>query len=1375
MLLVFGLVPSFAQAPKVHFEAEKSLSEVRSNSIESTRLHIAFEGMNYLDVETREGNFTELFMPGAYHTGALGTPKLPASKNLIEIPFGAEVDVKVLDYTVEEYRLSDLGVQNQVMPVQPAVRKDQDVLDIPFEYQADTYSRSDFISPELAVVEELGVMRSIRLGRLVVSPVHYNPAEEKIRVYNNIEIEIRYEGADMAKSNRIKASTYSPSFEGLYAQVMNPFDWRSEYEDHPDLTKYPVKMVLVSHPDFETALQPFIEWKTKQGIEVIEAYTDDIGGSVSDIQDFIHDQYDQGTPEDPAPTYVTLVGDSDKLPASATGSASGHVTDLYYASVDGDYFPDMYYGRLSARNVQELQNQLDKILYYQQYAFEDPSYLDDVTLIAGADSNWNPNIGQSTVMYGTDNYFNAANGFNNVNAYLDSYAGSYDEERIAVSMINYTAHCSPTSWSDPSLAVNDIHNMTNANQYPVAIGNCCMSSQFSHSESIGEAWVRAEKKGSVAYIGSAPNTYWFDDFYWAVGAFPISGNNNGYVPSTDETSIGVYDAPFVSDYKSVASIKFVGNLAVTEAHMENYSTHSGVQYYWEAYHTFGDPSTSMYLTQGEENNVTHMPTVPIGVDTYNVEAVPGSYVAISKDGILHGAAYVDESGSVDVPIEPITDGGEATIVVTRPQYIPYVVEIPAAALEGPFVVLDEFTIQDPEGTQQANYGETFSIDVTIQNVGDDPVNEVTVTLEGEDEHITLLNAGEEIVFDGMGADEDDNTSDEYDVFSFEVAHDVPDQHRAQFVMTITDGNEEWESNLNITANAPVFSINPDYVVDDGEDGNGHLDPGNQALLVFEVTNHGHGLAREPVFELQANSPYITIEDNIKDLDPIPPNKTKEIYFQVDAHPSTVDGTHVNMELLIEDGHKDHVSTDIVIGQVPEIVLGEGHEESNEYPFYNYYEANRTQMLYKADEIGEGEKDIIEIAFDIISVADDQNDLPNFVIRMKHTDVRELGDAFLDTEAAQEVFEAGIYKMPMETGWHTWELEESFAYDGENNLLVEIVWGQLGGWTFNNYEVACSNTESQSVAYGYSDTQVVPSFEGTSNIRPNLWLAFAAEETAETKTIDFIVQDYQDNLLEDAGIRIGSLTQMTDNAGVTRFTLMPGEYDFTAEKEDYRPHNNSFKMMEDTEILVRLASLDNTYEVTFNVELTHAIALDLLEGFDPEDHYIMISGDFIDWPEPGEGPDEMVMEQTSDDPLIFSKTIEMIAGEHAYKYFSDRLGKGWEGGEWDKGDNRLVKVYKDMQVHDHFGYFDDEVGISDISESEINVYPNPARNHITVVSPNAEMTHIRMVDIMGKEVYNMEPANKHRYKIQTSGLTHGMYFIQVFTSSGIVTHKIQITR
>ncbi|MFO7874127.1 MAG: T9SS type A sorting domain-containing protein, partial [Bacteroidales bacterium] len=79
------------------------------------------------------------------------------------------------------------------------------------------------------------------------------------------------------------------------------------------------------------------------------------------------------------------------------------------------------------------------------------------------------------------------------------------------------------------------------------------------------------------------------------------------------------------------------------------------------------------------------------------------------------------------------------------------------------------------------------------------------------------------------------------------------------------------------------------------------------------------------------------------------------------------------------------------------------------------------------------------------------------------------------------------------------------------------------------------------------------------------------------------------------------------------------------------------------------------------------------------------------------------------------------------------------------------------------------------DADIQIYPNPASSHLSIESPNEEITHVSMVDMLGQEVYNAEVANAHQHEIRVSGLNTGMYFIQVSTSAGIVTGKIQITK
>lgn len=897
MLLSFG---AFAQTFTIDLGTAKNEVVIIEDNPHKLSVEFSYKGINAFGITSDRGLFNEISIPGTFSVGELGTPKLPATKKLIEVPFGAEAVVTINGYNLNEFKLSDHGIVHPLMPVQPSLRKDQSPDDIPFEYREAVYRKDAFIEHPLASVEILGTMRGVQIARLTVAPVSYNPVSGIIKVYNDVDISVDFKNVDLELNQYIKASTRSPYFDAIYNTLLN--NPLHGYPNHPDLTTYPVKYLIVSDPMFATDLEPFIEWKTMKGFEVIIGFTDVIGNTYSAIQTWVHNQYNAGTPDDPAPSFLLLVGDTPQIPATV-GSSSGKMTDLYYASVDGDYFPEMYYGRFSATNSAQLQAQINKTLYYEKYEFADPSYLNNTTLIAGSDGYWNPAVGQPTIIYGTNNYFNTANGYTNVYDYLTSpYTGCYDPERIAVSFINYTAHCSQTSWGNPSLTQSMVNNFVNANQYPLAIGNCCLAADFGYSECIGETWMRAANKGAVAYIGSSPNSYWFEDFYWAVGAFPLQGNNNGYVPTYDETTWGTYDAPFVSDYVSTGGLVFVGNLAVTEVDIQNYPSHSSPLYYWQAYNVLGDPSLVIYHTEGSVNNVSHLEILPIGLDFYEVTAEPGSYVAISKDGELLGAALVGSTGTVQVEITPVVTSGMVDIVVTKPQYVPYMEQVPAVPLEGPFVTLNQYSINDPLGNNNglADYGEDISLNITLKNIGSDPTSgPVIAQLTTSDSYVEITGSNSQ----NFGIILPDALATINDAYNLSIADDAPDQHVSILQLAISDNDTTWMTNIHLVLHAPSFSIADNLIIDDstGGNNNGQADPGETLDLLIPTTNSGSSQASNITGVLTCLNPYITINSNNYAIPVLDPDQTTNAVFNITVDPDTPVGTPVFFEYNVSAG------------------------------------------------------------------------------------------------------------------------------------------------------------------------------------------------------------------------------------------------------------------------------------------------------------------------------------------------------------------------------------------------------------------------------------------------------------------------------------------
>ena len=89
----------------------------------------------------------------------------------------------------------------------------------------------------------------------------------------------------------------------------------------------------------------------------------------------------------------------------------------------------------------------------------------------------------------------------------------------------------------------------------------------------------------------------------------------------------------------------------------------------------GDGSIMPYRVNPTPNNVSHASSIPSGSSNFAVNAQAGSYVGISQNNVLKGAALVPASGSVNVPVSGITSGQPVKIVVTKPQRQPYMQDI----------------------------------------------------------------------------------------------------------------------------------------------------------------------------------------------------------------------------------------------------------------------------------------------------------------------------------------------------------------------------------------------------------------------------------------------------------------------------------------------------------------------------------------------------------------------------------------------------------------------------------------------------------------------------------------------------------------------------
>lgn len=671
MLILWFLCTGIINAQNIYTgDMEGNKTELISNSYYKMQVQHALSSFKLEPQQTERGMFFQLHTEGYARSYDIGRAQLPTKNKLIELPHGADVEVNILHYDYQDFDLTAMGYAYPIIPAQPSYSKSTDASDIVFKYDKNYYGADFFFQEPLVEVVPSGILRGVRIGHLKIAPFAYNPSRNTLRVYNNISFEVTYTNPQISKTIELKERFYSPMFEAVHARLFN-------YQSLPNkgyLSTYPIKYIIVSDPMFENTLEPFVEWKTKKGFYVIEAYTNNpqVGTTTTSIKNYLDSIYNAASVGDPAPTYVLFVGDVAQIP-SFSGTTGNHVTDLYYCEYHGggNYFPDVYYGRFSANTISELRPQVEKTLLYEQYLMAGDAFLDTVVLVAGVDSYWATVHGNGQINYAVDNYFNQNQG---IHAHTYFYPASAsagpqirDDIYAGAGLANYTAHCLANGWSDPSFNVSHIPNMAEG-KFGLVISNCCLPNKFNDPECFGEALLRANNKGAIGHVGASNNTYWDEDYWWSVGYT----SNIVQHPTYQDTDLGAYDRLFHLHgepenewFVANGQIQFAGNLAV-EA-----SNSSRKHYYWEVYHLMGDPSLMTYLYKPLPLNANYLNPIVVGDDNLIINTEPYAYAAISHNNILLDAARADSNGLVVLNFAPFLTPDTAAIVITKQNHIPY--------------------------------------------------------------------------------------------------------------------------------------------------------------------------------------------------------------------------------------------------------------------------------------------------------------------------------------------------------------------------------------------------------------------------------------------------------------------------------------------------------------------------------------------------------------------------------------------------------------------------------------------------------------------------------------------------------------------------------
>jgi hypothetical protein len=822
------------------------------------------EDPHFLKINDPSGLYLRLTLPGHHQTRETGKPELPVLSRLIEVPDGMDLFVTVSDVVSERIRFADLGAPGaELFPAQPARTKNETWQDKVTVKDLKVYENKGLLMHDTVTVKHEGIFRGRRIANVAVYPAFYNPSGRYVELITSMKVSISYRPS-ATKGDQEPDETFN---KGTFSSD----SYVTGYTDSP------VSMIIVTDSVFLKHLEPMIRWKMLKGIRsnVICKRAGPADTVYKDLKKRITDLYFALEAGGESVQYLLIAGDPSVIP---TSRSTTNVSDLYYGEFDGegDYIPELFIGRLPAADTTQLKGMVKKIIDYETFRYGQKDFWAWSLATAGNAPGFEKYMnGQVSYLYNT--YLKPDTSLHAIRWLYPTAQLKDDSLRLVfnkgLTLLNYTGHGEATGFSDPSFKTLMVNELINENEYPLIIANACRTAQINVASCFGTAMVATPGKGAIGYIGCTNDSYWGEDFYWAVGPGTAS------VDVTYETTgTGAFDRLFHTHDESpgewfytMGQINFSGNMSVSA------STSAYKKYYWETYMLLGDPSLAPVIGRPDTFKIDLPDKVPQELGSLSFFTRPFAYAALSDFDTLWDAGFVSPSGNVSLTIPPgVKDS--CLLVVTGQNMVPFFKTIRFGNVEEAFLTMNNVVFDDSGGNGNGlpDWGEQVNLKVTVKNIGKSPTSKLAafltvasgmITLEADTATIGVLLPGESKTISGK--------------FIFRVSDSVEDGELASLLLTLKDGGDQYRFGIDMTLLAPDLKI-ISAIHDDSSLGNSNFlpDPGERLYLRIRLKNEGSS-ATSGYVTVTPSGPLMTIAEPQLPVDTIKPGEERVLYFDTE--------------------------------------------------------------------------------------------------------------------------------------------------------------------------------------------------------------------------------------------------------------------------------------------------------------------------------------------------------------------------------------------------------------------------------------------------------------------------------------------------------------
>ena len=878
IILLLGI--SFGQAQKI------SVKLLSSNQNEAV-VRVDFGAYQTSSVSVNGEDMQHLIMDGAYPVLKEGSPELLQTAFSLIIPEDSHPEIAILDsqYSeVEHFALapSKGKLYRNVNPEDVPYTKNQD-------YQSDRYLLDNAVA--------LGnhyQLRDFHGMNFKVYPFDYNPVAQVLKIYSSLTVKITFNGTRTVsrpeKNNR--------TFDAIYA---------NHFLNYQSLRSAPIgedgDILIIAPADFIEAMQPYADWKTRNGYHTEIVPVTEAGSNATTIKSYISDYYNEHNL-----AFLVIVGDNAQFPAP---TISGDKSDNYFTELVGDdSYPDIILGKISAENVAQVETQVQRFLEYEQ----NPQETSHFPVFLGIASNEGPGDNDEYDYQHIRKIDNKLLNYTYTSGYelFEGSQGGLDASgnptaamvttavNNGVGIVCYCGHGDVQLWGTTNFNNNNVNALTNVDKLPFILSVACVNGKYQSGTCFAEAWLRAtdngKPTGAVGFLGSTINQPWNPPM------------------CTQDAMIDL----LIGTNPAERKVTFGGMFFNGEIKMLDVYNDVDVFRTWIL---FGDPTLLMRTAVPSELSVEHNSIMPTGIMPINFfSMVENTRITIMKDSTIIGSSYTQNGEYILYLNDTCRVTDTLHVLATAPNCLPYEATITFIPDNIPFVTVGKYLLVEqnipdniyiPNG--QAEYGETLQMLPAIINIGSVTAQDVRIEISCEDEYITLYDHVAN--FSAVPAHDTINNHP----FTFKVADNIPANHNVLFQFRVILNNDTANFSKIVKLHAPAIKI-VSGDIDDIAEGNGNhkVDYGETFTYNITLANYGNMATQPGLLKIENPADEVIIPTTSADIHSISIFGDTVVSFQMTAADSVLEPTITYLKAIYSvDNYTDTCYFSIKIGHVVE--------------------------------------------------------------------------------------------------------------------------------------------------------------------------------------------------------------------------------------------------------------------------------------------------------------------------------------------------------------------------------------------------------------------------------------------------------------------------